>query len=327
MPHVLNRRHAVLSLIASCAPAIAIAQSASAYPNKPIRVIVPFAGAGLADAIARALGQAAAKHLPADVVVVVENKPGAAGRIGISQLIASPPDGYTLAFAPMGPIAIQPHLGAPYALKDVQPVMRVTSVPLILAVRSDAPWRTLDEWLAHVKANPGVFNYATPGTGTNAHIAMEAIALELKSPMTHVPYQGNPQSINAVLGGHVGGTLLTAPDLLPFVESGKMRALANVGLTPYRASALESLPFLRDRGIGLSFDTMYGLLAPVGIPADVMRDLKALFRKALEDPSMTNVAARLKMPIAYADSAEFAALIEKESAVNGQILKTLKITQ
>jgi tripartite-type tricarboxylate transporter receptor subunit TctC len=314
----IDRRRTLAALALAATPLVRA--QGTGFPSKPIRIIVPFAAGGLARAVAQVLPQ----HLPG-ATVLVENRAGASGTIGIAALVAAPPDGHTLAFAPMGPIAIQPHLGARYSLEDIQPVMRMTTVPLVLAVRADAPWKTLDDWLADVRARPGSFTYATPGAGTNAHIAMEALALALRSPMTHVPYQGNPQSINAVLGGHVQGTLLTAPDLVPFVQAGTLRLLANAGLTRYEAKGFEQLPFLRERGVGVAFDTMYGFLAPRGLPRELLATLDGALKKTLEDPAVADPVRKFNMPVAYAGPAEFAELVRKESAANGEVLKQVKI--
>ncbi|GAB7389117.1 tripartite tricarboxylate transporter substrate binding protein [Bacillaceae bacterium] len=289
------------------------------FPNKPIELIIPYSAGGGTDVTARTLIRTVSKYLPNQVSVVPVNKPGASGTIGLAELMQANPDGYKLSMATIGNLSIQPNYGnTPYSYDSFEPILIVTSVPHVLVVKADAPWKTIDEWFDYVKKNPNAFSYSTPGKGNTQHLNMEGVALKDGLKLKHVPYDGAAPALTALLGGHVQGAVVQVHEAKPFVDSGKLRVLANIGTTP--SDAMKDVPLLHERGY-IGFNAWTGIVAPKGTPREVLAILHDAFKKALEDPDVVNEFKKLGIAPTYSGPEEFKKIAEETFKSAGEIAK------
>jgi tripartite-type tricarboxylate transporter receptor subunit TctC len=265
---------AVVTPLAACA----------AFPDKPLRIVVPFAPGGGTDAITRSLGVGMSEALGQPVIV--DNKPGAGTIIGSEFVAKSSPDGYTLVMATFAH-AVNPGLQSkmPYDTdKAFAPVALIGVSPNVLVVRADSPYKTVADLIAAAKAKPGKLTFASQGNGTSAHLAGELFKNLAKVELTHIPYRGAGPAMTDLLGGQVDMMFATASAVRPFVDSGKMRAL---GVTTARRSpAYASVPTLAEAGVpGYAAESWYGLYVAAKTPKDVVDRLNAAVRKAVKAPA------------------------------------------
>jgi len=274
------RRTVMLALAAAAWPA------ARAQSGKPLRFVVPFPPGGSTDILARAIG---AKLGPAlGQTVIIDNKPGAGGSLGASEVARAEPDGNTLLMGHIGTLAVNPALypKLPYdPVKSFVPVAWVARVPNILVVNAKSPIKTLADLVAQARAKPGHLTYSSGGNGSAAHIAFEYLKLQAKFPMLHIPYRGTGPSVTDLMGGQVDATFTGSPVVLPHVRSGQLRALA-VSSTK-RLPSLPDVPTVAESGFpGFDADQWYGVVVPAGTPAAVVARLNAEINKALQNPQV-----------------------------------------
>jgi tripartite-type tricarboxylate transporter receptor subunit TctC len=249
----IDRRTAVglgaWALAAGAVPAIAWAQ-ATPYPERTITMVVPFPPGGVADAVARPLAEALGRELKQSVVV--ENKGGAGGALGIGHAARAPADGYTLLLG-LSSISVLPEADrilarkASYQLDQFKPIARLTADPTVLVVNADAPWKTLEEFVADVKRKPGAYTYGSSGNYGTMHVPMEMLKSAAGFSMTHIPYTGAGPAVTALLGGQVDALASGPASIASHVKAGKLRALAHWGET--RLVSLPEVPSLRDQGV------------------------------------------------------------------------------
>ncbi|QSI31913.1 tripartite tricarboxylate transporter substrate binding protein [Variovorax sp. RKNM96] len=279
MPTFTSFRALALSLIA-----FAPLATWAAFPDKPLRIVVPFAPGGGTDAITRSLGVGMSEALGQPVIV--DNKPGAGTIIGSDFVAKSAPDGYTLVMATFAHAVnpgLQPKL--PYDTdKAFAPVALIGVSPNVLVVRTDSPYKTVADLIAAAKAKPGKLTFASQGNGTSAHLAGELFKNLAKVELTHIPYRGAGPAMTDLLGGQVDMMFATASAVRPFVDSGKMRAL---GVTTARRSpAYASVPTLAEAGVpGYAAESWYGLYVAAKTPKDVIDQLNAAVKKAVKAPA------------------------------------------
>lgn len=311
---------AALAMLAATA-----AQAADVYPTKPVRIIVPFPPGGPADVLARTVGDKLAASLGQPVVV--DNRPGAGGNIGMELAAKAPPDGHTLVLAPAGNLTVNPSLyrSVPYDVgRDFAPVTVIAAVPNVLVVNPQVPARDVAELIAYAKANPGRLNYSSPGAGSGAHLAGELLKSSAAIDIVHVPYSGIAPAVTAVVAGDVQMMFAAAPTALPQVTGGKLRALAVAG--PKRIATAPALPTMDESGLpGFDVTSWYSIVAPTGTPPAVVDRLQKEIAKALEMPDVKAKLAGLGAePIANTPP-EFAAMIRSETAKWGKIVKDANI--
>jgi tripartite-type tricarboxylate transporter receptor subunit TctC len=316
---MLGRRSTLaLPLAALAAPALAQQN----FPNRPIRMFVPWGPGGTTDVQMRAYCEAASRRL--GQAVVVENRPGAGGVLGAQALLTAPPDGYALSQMPIS-VFRQPLLNSRPLfdpLTDFTYVIHVTGYLFGTVVRADAPWRSMGEIIEHARRRPGELNYGTPGVGTSLHLTMEQIAQTARIEWTHVPFRGVAENLQNLLGGQIQITA-DSSGWSPMVEEGRVRLLATWG--EQRAKRFPDVPTLREQGIEIVSISPYGLAGPRGMDPGVVRTLHDAFREALTDPAHVAVLDRFDMQPNYKDSAAYAAFVRQTVEEERALIQKLGI--
>ncbi|MBP1154140.1 MULTISPECIES: tripartite tricarboxylate transporter substrate binding protein [unclassified Paenibacillus] len=293
----------------------------SKFPEKPIQLVVPYAAGGGTDITARTLANVVSKYLPNNGSVVVENKPGASGTIGLTGLTQAKPDGYVISMATIGNLAIQPNYGkTPYSFDSFEPILIATSVPHVLVVQADAPWKTVDEWLDYAQNNPNGFTYSTPGVGNTQHLNLEAVALKDGLKLRHLPYDGAAPAITALLGGHVKGAVVQVHEAKAQVDAGELRILANIGTS--KSDAIPDAPLLAERGY-TGYNAWTGIVAPKGTPKEVVTILQDAFKKALEDPEVIENFKKIGISPAYSGPDDFKKIAEETFTSTREVAKNV----
>ena len=249
-------------------------QTPAAYPNKPIKFIVPYSPGGLPDTVARVFAQRLGERVGQSVVI--DNKPGANGLVAAQALAAAPKDGYTFLVTDGSMFSVNPaiykNLGYEYK-RDFIPISLAARAPLYLAVNPKLPVNTLQEFIALAKAKPGTINYGSSGIGSTHHLTMEAMKLALGLDITHIPFKGTGQSVPALLGGQIEVLFSALPSLAGFVRSGQVKLLASNALQ--RSSQAPTVPTIAETIAGFDFAPIVGILAATGTPANVIERISA----------------------------------------------------
>jgi tripartite-type tricarboxylate transporter receptor subunit TctC len=312
----------LFALLIAVAPWFAFAQT---YPAKPIHVIVPFPPGGPTDVLGRLVGQSLGETF--GQTVVVENKAGAAGNIGVGQVAKAAPDGYTLGVIPTGNIAVNPTLFAdlPYKAGELAPVTMLATVENVLVVNSEAvKAHTLKELLALAAAKPGSLSYASPGAGSQAHLAGALLELSSGVHLLHVPYRGIAPAVNDLLGGQVSMMFAPFQTVLPHIKSGKLRAIGVASLK--RSPLMPELPTIAEQGVP-KFEAVswYALMVPAGTPADIVDELNAATGHALARPEIRDKLSGLGMDAGGGPAAQLAATIQSESVRWADVIRKQNI--
>jgi tripartite-type tricarboxylate transporter receptor subunit TctC len=305
------------ALIASTT--LAATTALAAFPDKPIRLVVPFAPGGGTDLIARTLGAGMSQAL--SQTVIIDNKPGGGTIIGTDAVAKSPADGYTLVMATFAHAvnpSLQPKL--PFATdKAFAPVILVGRGPNVLVVRADSPYKSVKDLIAAARSNPGKLTYASQGNGTSAHLAGEMFTNLAKVQMVHVPYRGAGPAITDLLGGQVDMIFGTAAAVSTFVDSGKLRALGVTTLQ--RSPSLKDVPAIAESVPGYVVESWYGLYAPAGTPTEVIAKLNAAAGKAAHTPEFSKKVEQEGLVISAGAPAELDAYVRGEEARWRKIVK------
>jgi tripartite-type tricarboxylate transporter receptor subunit TctC len=290
---------------------------ASDFPNKPITLIVPFQAGGATDVVIRPLAEAVKKHLGQPVIV--ENRPGGGGAVGLGSIVGKKPDGYLLCAVSPG-VHRNSYINKLSfdTVNDVTPIIRVAGYLYGIVVRSDSSFKTLKDLIDHAKANPGSLKYMASGVGTGGHIAMEQLAYHAGIKLLHVPSKGDAESATALLGGHVD--VNSSPSgWIPLVDAGKLRLLATYGQK--RNERFPNLPTVLEQGYKVVEESPIGILGPKGMPPEIVKALHDAFRKALSDPLYLSAMKKFAMPVLYQSSEEYAASWRKSYVDEGELVK------
>jgi tripartite-type tricarboxylate transporter receptor subunit TctC len=284
------------------------------YPNRTITIVAPFPPGGVADLTARPVAAAMEKVVKNPVIVV--NKTGAAGAVGMSFVANSKPDGYTLLMA-LSSISIIPEADKlfdrkpAYTMDQLVPIALISADPTIFVVSASRPWKNIKEFVDDAKKRPGEFSYSSSGVYGTLHMAMEMLSHAAGINLKHVPYSGAGPALTAILGGHVD-TLASGPAVvIPHIKAGKLRPLAGWGAT--RVAALPEVPTFKEVGYDIEFYIWAGLFAPRGTPEPVMKQLREIVRQAVNTPEFKSAMEKLDTPIAYKDAPEFQKFWEKDA--------------
>ena len=307
-----------LAALGALAPAVAQAQ---AWPAKPIRLVIGFAPGGAADYVARAVSDPLGRVLGQSVVV--ENRAGAGSSLAADFVAKAPPDGYTLLIASPSSISVNPALNPKltYSAKDLVPVTRLTTSPLVVAVNPGAGINSFQELIATARAKPGVLNYTSSGNGSAPHLGAAHFSKVAGVEMVHIPYKGGAPAIAAVVAGDAQLTFGTPPSVLPMVQAGRLKALAVT--SPQRTPLVPDVPGTAEAGLptfAISF--WYGLFVPVGTPPEVMKKLFDAAQQVLQRPDVKAALAREGTEVALSKSADdFAAFLAEDNRFWARLVK------
>jgi tripartite-type tricarboxylate transporter receptor subunit TctC len=326
-----KRRELIAGAIATTAAATAAAllpaavRAQSQWPTKPIRFLVPFAPGGTSEIVARSVAAELTKQLGQNVYV--ENKPCGAGVVAMSDAAHAPPDGHTIILGHVGTLAVNPYMlnNQPYDVnKDFVPVTLLAKVPNVFVIHPDVPAKNFKEFVAYVKANPGKLSYGSAGNASAGHLAMEYLKLVTGMFITHIPYRGTGPQLTDLLAGRTQASSAGMPALGAYIRSGKLRAIA-VG-TQARIPVMPDVPTVQEMGYK-DFETSqwYGILAPHGTPADVVKKLQEESLKALKSSAVTERFASDSAVGGGGPSSEFAAFIAREQAIWKEIVRKAQI--
>ena len=298
---------------------------AANFPSKPLRIIVPYAAGGTTDMLARVVGRHMADALKTPVIV--ENRPGANGMLGSSLVAKSPADGYTLGIATPGNHAANASLykDVPYdTVKDFTAISQAVNSPMVLVAHPSLGVRTVSELIAKAKAQPGAIVYASGGTGSSMHLAMEQFARMAGIRMNHVPYKGSGNSYIDLLAGRVSLLMDIIPQALPRIRSGELLALG-VG-SPQRLAELPDVPTISESGVrGYTAGSWYGFVGPSALPADVLNQLNTAINNALRSPEITRQLQDAGLQVVAGTPDQFQQLIVSEVRKYAQIIRDANI--
>ena len=299
----MNRVFASLLLLLMCCTAV---QAQETFPSKPVTMIVPFPPGGVADITGRPLAAMMERSLKQPVVVV--NRTGAGGALGMSQVAKSAPDGYTilmgLSSISIFPVSDRINGRQPaYEMKDFAPIALISSDPTVLVVRAESPYRTLKDFVDAAKANPGKINYSSSGVYGTLHVAMEIFANAAGIRLFHVPYQGGGPAVTALLGGQVEALASGPAAAIGQIKGGKMRALAS--WSDKRLALMPEVPTFKELGYDAEFYIWAGVFAPAGTPQPIVARLREAVRSAVNDPDFKAAMDKVATPISYLDAPEF----------------------
>lgn len=315
-----SRRRFVQAALASCAsvalPSLAQAQ---AFPSRPIRLICPWPAGGSTDAVMRAIADSAAKALGGQMVV--DNKAGASGMLGPNELVTARPDGYTLSQLTIGVVRL-PHMQKMQfdPLADFTYIALLTGYTFGLVVRADSPIKSVKDLVDYAKANPGQFTYGSTGNGTTPHLAVEEFASKAGIRLQHIPFKGNADGMQALLGGHVMSHS-DATGWGPHVDAGTCRLLATYGSR--RTKRWPNVPTLNELGYDTISDSPFGIGGPKGMDPAVTRRLHDAFRKAIEDPAVLASFDKYDQSVIYMNTEDYTKFMREQYAKEKVIIERL----
>jgi tripartite-type tricarboxylate transporter receptor subunit TctC len=309
-----------LAAAVALVPGLTLAQT---YPNKSVRLIVPFPAGGPADLFGRGLAQGMSAQLGQPVVI--ENRAGAGGVIGVDAVAKAAPDGYTLGLNSASSVAIAPFSfdKMPYdPRKDLALISLVVNVPEVLIVHPSVPAKNLEELIAYARKNPNKINFGSAGAGSITHLAVELLKAEAKIELVHVPYKGAAPAVTDLLGGQVQMAILDVPVVLQHIRSGKLRAI--VTASGRRASTLPEVPSTVEANYPkVNSDNWYGLVAPSATPADIQRRIHAAAMVALRSAEVIEQFAKVSGVAMPSTPEEYSAYLTAEQAKWGAVVKAI----
>lgn len=314
-------------MLGLCAPLLP-ANAQDAWPARPVHVVVPFPAGGATDFIARALGERMARELGQQFVI--DNRPGAASMIGSQMVARAPADGYTLLLATSSSMVANRYMYKTlgYDPDTFEPISLLCVTPLVLVANNDLAARDVPQLMDHAKAKPDAISYASFGTGTMSHLTMAMLNQTAGTHMSHVPYKGAAEALPAVIGGHVQLYVDTIISSLPYVQSGKVRALGVT--TARRTPLLADVPTIAEQGYpGFDLAPWYGLVAPHGTPAPVLEKLRTAMAKVMATPEFKNTLAQAgaELPADGPGPAAFTARMKADIPVTGRLMKDAGVAQ
>jgi tripartite-type tricarboxylate transporter receptor subunit TctC len=294
------------------------------WPTRAITMIVPFPPGGLADLVARPVAEALSRELGQPVII--ENKAGAGGGIGMGLAAKAKPDGYTVLLA-LSSLTVIPEADAVlgrapmFTLAELRPMARYTADPTVLVVRADAPWKTVQAFVDDAKKRPGAINYGSSGNYGTMHVPMEMLSQAAGVKLTHIPYTGAGPAVVALLGGQIDAVSSGPATVLQHIKAGKLRALGHWGTGPL--AALPGVPSLKDAGYAAEYAQWSGLFIPAGTPEPVAQRLRAAARAAAQDPKVREVIGNAGSPILYLDAPEFEKYVQADARSMVDVVKRI----
>ncbi len=319
-------KHGVVKtfIVLFCLTLSSLLSAQETWPTRPITMIVPFPPGGVADTVGRPIAEALSRQLGQSVIV--ENKAGAGGGIGMAYVAKAKPDGYTILMA-LSSISIIPEadkiLGKEpsFLLNQLKPIARITADPTVLVVRSDSPWKTYSEFASDMKKNPGKFNFGSSGNYGTMHVPMEMLKIADKFRMTHIPYTGAGPAIIGLLGGQVDALATGPSSIVQHIKSGKVRALAHWG--DGRLASLPDVPSFKELGVKIEFAQWAGIFVPSNTPDAIVNKLRDAAKLAVNDERVKSVINASGSPIQYLDAPEFSTYWAKDANRMAETVKKI----
>ena len=322
---MVSRRQMVAIGLATASVAVAGSAWAQAYPNKIIKLQVPFAPGGTTDIIARVMSESLGKALGQSMVV--ENKAGGGGVVGATELARTPPDGYVLGMATVSTTAANPAINdkIPYnTLTDFTPIVNIAATPNVIAVHPSFPAKDYKSFVAELKKNPGKYSYSSSGTGGIGHLQTELFKSLTNTFITHIPYRGAGPALNDTVGGTVPIIFDNLPSALPFIKSGRLMAI--VVAAPQRLAVLPDIPTFKEVGLEpVNRMAYYGLIGPKGLPQEVVDKVYNATKQALTDPAVKKRIEDTGSLVVGNTPAEFTAQIKAEFEVYKEVVAKQKL--
>ena len=318
----MNRRYTLLAALLLSSAFSAIAQGS--WPTRSITMIVPFPPGGLADLVARPVAEAMSRELGQPVVI--ENKAGAGGGIGMSLAAKSKPDGYTMVMA-LSSLTVLPEadvvLGRTpmFLLNDLRPVARYTADPTVLAVRAESPWKSVQEFVDDAKKRPGAINYGSSGNYGTMHVPMEILAQTSGSKLTHIPFTGAGPAVVALLGGQIDAVSTGPATVLQHVKAGKLRVLGHWGNG--KLASMPEVTSLKDAGFNAEYAQWSGLFIPAATPEPVAQRIRAAARAAAQDAKVREVILGAGSPVQFQDSPDFEKYVQADAKRMVDVVKKI----
>jgi tripartite-type tricarboxylate transporter receptor subunit TctC len=290
------------------------------FPAKEVSIIIPYAPGGATDLVFRALANSSQKYLGKAVVVI--NRAGGGGAVGFTEAAQAKPDGYTLASV-ITPVTILPHqVKTAFTYQSFEPIINVVLDPAMLQVRADAPWKTLQEFLAYAGKNPGMITVGNSGAGGGVHLIALAFEKAAGVKFNHIPFAGGGPSVTALLGGHVHAVSVSPPEGIAHVKAGKLRIIAL--FSESRMPDFPNVPTVREQGINFTMSQWRGLAAPKGTPPQVIKVLHDAFKRGMEDPGFVKNAADMSVALAYLGPADFGKLMAADHERYAKLVAEIK---
>jgi len=293
---------------------------AAGFPTKEVQVIIPWAAGGATDLIFRALAATTGKYLGKTVVVV--NRPGGGSAVGYTEGAQAKPDGYMLTSA-VTPLTILPHqVTTAYTYRNFEPIINVVSDPSMFLIRSDAPWKSLKEFLDYAKKHPEMITVGNSGAGGGVHLVALAFEKTAGVKLNHIPFSGGGPSVTAILGGHVNAVSVSPPEGIGHVQAGKLKILAL--FAEKRLEMFPDVPTVKEQGIDFAMGMWRGLVAPKGTPPDVIKKLHDAFKQGMDDPVFKKNAMDMAVNLSYLGPEAFGKLMVSEHEFFGKLVKEIK---
>lgn len=318
------QRRFLVAAAAALAATGGIAFAQSHFPSKPITMVVPFPPGGVADTVARPVAEAMSRDLGQPVVI--ENRGGAGGGIGMGMAAKAAPDGYTVLMA-LASYSVLPEADAilgrapMYSYNALRPIARFTADPTVLAVRADAPWKTVKDFVEDAKRRPGAINYGSSGNYGTMHVPMEILAQNAGIKLTHVPFTGAGPAIVALLGGQIDAVSSGPATVVQHVKGGKLRVLGHWGTG--KLESLPDVPALKDAGYNAEYAQWSGLFIPSGVPEPVAQRLRAAAKAAANDARVREVIGNAGTPVLYQDTPEFEKYVQSDVKRMSEVVKKM----
>jgi tripartite-type tricarboxylate transporter receptor subunit TctC len=299
---------------------IAMPLQAAEFPTKEVQIIIPWAAGGATDLIFRALAGTTGKYLGKAVVVV--NRPGGGSAVGYTEGMKAPADGHTLTSA-VNPLTILPHqVTTAYTYKNFDPVINIVDDPSMFLIRSDAPWKSLREFLDYAKKNPDMITVGNSGAGGGVHLVALAFEKAAGVKFNHIPFSGGGPSVTAILGGHVNAVVVSPPEGIEQVKAGRLKIIALFAAK--RFEMFPDVPTVKEQGIDFVMGMWRGLVAPKGTPPDAIKKLHDAFKQGMDDPAFRKNAKDMAVNLHYLGPEAYGKLMASEHELYGKLIKEIK---
>ena len=293
---------------------------AAEFPTKEVQIIIPWAAGGATDLIFRALAATTGKHLGKAVIVV--NRPGGGSAVGYTEGAQAKPDGYTLVSA-VTPLTILPHqVTTAFTYKSFEPIINVVSDPSMFLIRSDAPWKSLKEFLDYAKKHPDMITVGNSGAGGGVHLVALAFENAAGVKFNHIPFSGGGPSVTAILGGHINAVSVSPPEGIEHVKAGKLKIIAL--FSEKRFEMFPDVPTVKEQGVDFAMGMWRGLIAPKGTPPDVIKKLHDAFKQGMDDPVFKKNAKDMAVNLSYLGPEAFGKLMARDDEFFGKLVKEIK---